>query len=102
MSPADGECEEEIEIGGEKTERLAVSSRPETPTLGSTAHTPSNPPTPSAASIPRIAETPPPVTPGSAGSGSGASSPFLSDNNLGSSRDLHNLPRCSIPGGERG
>ena len=102
MSPADGECEEEIIIGSKIREKMSTPNQPETPTLASNAQTPSNPPTPSTAFIPRIADTPPPVTPGSVGSGSEASSTFLSDQNLGSNRDVHNSPRCSIPGGEKG
>ncbi|XP_017753327.1 PREDICTED: anoctamin-8 isoform X3 [Eufriesea mexicana] len=100
VSPADGESEEQLlsEPSGDATS----SSLPDTPTLASSTQTPSSPPTPSAASVPRIAETPSAVqTPGSAGSGD-LNTPFLAENNMGSVRDIHNSPRCSIPGGERG
>ncbi|XP_016840084.1 anoctamin-8 isoform X4 [Nasonia vitripennis] len=76
-------------------------SQPGTPTVpSSSAQTPSGPGTPHSHNIPRIAETPtlPPETPGSTGSGSDHSSPFLADN----ARDISNIPRGSIPGGEKG
>ncbi|XP_076545995.1 anoctamin 8 white walker isoform X3 [Osmia lignaria lignaria] len=98
---ADGESEEQ-QLLTDRTGDATTSSLPDTPTLASTTHTPSSPPTPSAASVPRISETPSAAqTPGSAGS-SDIGSPFLTDNGMGSVRDLHNSPRCSIPGGERG
>ncbi|XP_034178236.1 anoctamin 8 white walker isoform X5 [Osmia lignaria lignaria] len=101
VSPADGESEEQ-QLLTDRTGDATTSSLPDTPTLASTTHTPSSPPTPSAASVPRISETPSAAqTPGSAGS-SDIGSPFLTDNGMGSVRDLHNSPRCSIPGGERG
>ncbi|XP_076545996.1 anoctamin 8 white walker isoform X4 [Osmia lignaria lignaria] len=97
----DGESEEQ-QLLTDRTGDATTSSLPDTPTLASTTHTPSSPPTPSAASVPRISETPSAAqTPGSAGS-SDIGSPFLTDNGMGSVRDLHNSPRCSIPGGERG
>ncbi|KAG7189856.1 hypothetical protein KM043_017506 [Ampulex compressa] len=102
VSPADGESEEQ-QLLSNRTEDATSSSLPDTPTLASTTHTPSSPPTPSVPTVPRIAETPPAAyTPGSGGSSSEISSPFLTENNLGSVRDIHNSPRCSIPGGERG
>lgn len=102
MSPADGESEEQ-QLLSERTGDASMSSQPDTPTLASTTQTPSRPSTPSAASIPRIAETSLTAeSPGSIGSSSEISNSFLSENNIGSSRDIHNTPRCSIPGGERG
>ncbi|CAK9829085.1 Ano8 [Anthophora retusa] len=101
VSPADGESEEQ-QLLSDRTGDATSSSLPDTPTLGSTTQTPSSPPTPSAASVPRISETPSEAqTPGSAGS-SDAGIPFLTENTMGSVRDIHNSPRCSIPGGERG
>ncbi|XP_076248814.1 anoctamin 8 white walker isoform X2 [Calliopsis andreniformis] len=98
---ADGESEEQ-QLLSDRTGDATSSSVPDTPTLASTTHTPSSPPTPSAASVPRIAETPSAdQTPGSAGS-SELGTPFLTENTMGSIRDIHNSPRCSIPGGERG
>ncbi|CAK9829083.1 Ano8 [Anthophora retusa] len=98
---ADGESEEQ-QLLSDRTGDATSSSLPDTPTLGSTTQTPSSPPTPSAASVPRISETPSEAqTPGSAGS-SDAGIPFLTENTMGSVRDIHNSPRCSIPGGERG
>ncbi|CAK9803259.1 Ano8 [Anthophora plagiata] len=100
VSPADGESEEQ-QLLSDRTGDATSSSLPDTPTLGSTTQTPSSPPTPSAASIPRISETPSEAqTPGSASS-SDAGIPFLTENTMGSVRDIHNSPRCSIPGGER-
>ncbi|XP_012276230.1 anoctamin-8 isoform X2 [Orussus abietinus] len=104
VSPADGEAEGQT-LRPEETSQASgdVASHPGTPVTASRAQTPSSPPTPGAAtSVPRIAETPPPLeTPGSPGSETG--SPFFEENNLGSSnRDLRNSPRASIPGGERG
>ncbi|KAK2578147.1 hypothetical protein KPH14_001345 [Odynerus spinipes] len=99
---ADGESEEQ-HLLSDRTGDASISSQPDTPTLASTTQTPSRPSTPSAASVPRIAETPlSPETPGSVGSSSEISNPFLSENNVGSTRDIHNTPRCSIPGGEKG
>ncbi|CAK9797622.1 Ano8, partial [Anthophora quadrimaculata] len=101
VSPADGESEEQ-QLLSDRTGDATSSSLPDTPTLGSTTQTPSSPPTPSAASVPRISETPSEAqTPGSASS-SDAGIPFLTENTMGSVRDIHNSPRCSIPGGERG
>ncbi|KOC63162.1 Anoctamin-8 [Habropoda laboriosa] len=101
VSPADGESEEQ-QLLSDRTGDATSSSLPDTPTLGSTTQTPSSPPTPSAASVPRISETPSEAqTPISAGS-SDTGIPFLTENNMGSVRDIHNSPRCSIPGGERG
>ncbi|XP_076385497.1 anoctamin 8 white walker isoform X4 [Megachile rotundata] len=98
---ADGESEEQ-QLLSDRTGDATSSSLPDTPTLASTTQTPSSPPTPSAASVPRISETPSAAqTPGSAGS-SDVGTPILTENNMGSVRDLHNSPRCSIPGGERG
>ncbi|XP_043670194.1 anoctamin-8 [Vespula pensylvanica] len=102
VSPADGESEEQ-HLLSERTGDASMSSQPDTPTLASTTQTPSRPSTPSATSIPRIAETSLTAeSPGSIGSSSEISNSFLSENNIGSSRDIHNTPRCSIPGGERG
>lgn len=101
MSPADGESEEQ-QLLSDRTGEATSSSLPDTPTLASSTQTPSSPPTPSAASVPRISETPSAVqTPGSAGS-SDLSTQFLTENTMGSVRDIHNSPRCSIPGAERG
>ena len=124
MHPADGESEEDqqneqsatVTSGG--TGNLAASSSPNgidtttgttasslvgTPILASRAQTPSSPPTPITSTVPRIAETPPLAdTPGSLGSVHDGGSPFLTSYNLGSTRDVHNTPRCSIPGGEKG
>ncbi|XP_076764027.1 anoctamin 8 white walker isoform X2 [Xylocopa sonorina] len=101
VSPADGESEEQ-QLLTDRTGDATPSSIPDTPTLASTTQTPSSPATPSASSVPRISETPPAVqTPGSAGS-SELGSPLLTENIVGSARDIHNSPRCSIPGGERG
>ena len=101
MSPADGESEEQ-QLLSDRTGDATSSSLPDTPTLASSTQTPSSPPTPSATSVPRISETPPAVqTPGSAGS-SDLATQFLTENSIGSVRDIHNTPRCSIPGGERG
>ncbi|CAL7935857.1 unnamed protein product [Xylocopa violacea] len=98
---ADGESEEQ-QLLSDRTGDATPSSIPDTPTLASTTQTPSSPATPSASSVPRISETPPAVqTPGSAGS-SELGSPLLTENIVGSVRDIHNSPRCSIPGGERG
>ncbi|XP_031826677.1 anoctamin 8 white walker isoform X2 [Nomia melanderi] len=100
VSPADGESEEQLL--SDRTGDATSPSLPDTPTLASTTQTPSSPPTPSAASVPRISETPSAAqTPGSA-TGSDIGTPFLTEINMGSIRDLHNSPRCSIPGGERG
>ncbi|XP_076678994.1 anoctamin 8 white walker isoform X5 [Andrena cerasifolii] len=97
----DGESEEQ-QLLSDRTGDATSPSVPDTPTLGSTTQTPSGPPTPSIGSVPRIAETPSADhTPGSASS-SDIGTPFLAENNLGSIRDIHNSPRCSIPGGERG
>ncbi|XP_046821754.1 anoctamin-8 isoform X1 [Vespa crabro] len=102
VSPADGESEEP-HLLSERTGDASMSSQPDSPTLASTTQTPSRPSTPSAASIPRIAETSLTAeSPGSIGSSSEISNSFLSENNIGSNRDIHNTPRCSIPGGERG
>ncbi|XP_015598083.1 anoctamin-8 isoform X2 [Cephus cinctus] len=104
VSAADGEQSVEQEnLHSERTVNSSVSSsQPTTPNL-------SNPPTPSptptstiTSMIPRIAETPPPAESPGAGSGSESSTPILSDHGLGGTRDLHNTPRASIPGGERG
>ncbi|XP_043587334.1 anoctamin-8-like isoform X6 [Bombus pyrosoma] len=101
VSPADGESEEQ-QLLSDRTGEATSSSLPDTPTLASSTQTPSSPPTPSAASVPRISETPSAVqTPGSAGS-SDLSTQFLTENTTGSVRDIHNSPRCSIPGAERG
>lgn len=101
VSPADGESEEQ-QLLSDRTGDATSPSVPDTPTLGSTTQTPSGPPTPSIGSVPRIAETPSADhTPGSASS-SDIGTPFLAENNMGSIRDIHNSPRCSIPGGERG
>ncbi|XP_033175254.1 anoctamin-8 isoform X2 [Bombus impatiens] len=100
VSPADGESEEQ-QLLSDRTGEATSSSLPDTPTLASSTQTPSSPPTPSAASVPRISETPSAVqTPGSAGS-SDLSTQFLTENTMGSVRDIHNSPRCSIPGAER-
>lgn len=102
MSPADGESEEQ-QLISDRTGDAASSSLPETPTLASSAQTPSGPPTPSAGSVPRISETPSGAqTPGSACSSDVGTPSFLTENILGTVRDIHNAPRCSIPGGERG
>ncbi|KAK1125392.1 hypothetical protein K0M31_005761 [Melipona bicolor] len=101
VSPADGESEEQ-QLLSDRTGDATSSSLPDTPTLASSTQTPSSPPTPSATSVPRISETPSAVqTPGSAGS-SDLATQFLTENSIGSVRDIHNTPRCSIPGGERG
>ncbi|PBC32858.1 Anoctamin-8 [Apis cerana cerana] len=101
VSPADGESEEQ-QLLSNRTGDATSSSLPDTPTLASSTQTPSSPPTPSAASVPRIAETPSVVqTPGSASSSEFATH-FPTENSMGSVRDIHNSPRCSIPGGERG
>ncbi|XP_043783973.1 anoctamin-8 isoform X3 [Apis laboriosa] len=98
---ADGESEEQ-QLLSNRTGDATSSSLPDTPTLASSTQTPSSPPTPSAASVPRIAETPSVVqTPGSASSSEFATH-FPTENSMGSVRDIHNSPRCSIPGGERG
>lgn len=102
MSTADGEKDEQ-HLVPDRIGYATTSSQADNPILASTTRTPSGPTTPNAASVPRIAETlPTATTPGSAGSSSGTSSPFLPDNNLSLSRDIRNSPRCSIPGGERG
>lgn len=101
MSPADGESEEQ-RLLSERTGYATTSSQADTSILGPIAHTSSGPTTPSATPVPRIAETPPMAeTPGSGGSSS-ETSPFLPENNPNVTRDIHNSPRCSIPGGERG
>lgn len=101
MSPADGESEEQ-QLLSNRTGDATSSSLPDTPALASSTQSPSSPPTPSAASVPRIAETPSVVqTPGSASSSEFATH-FPTENSMGSVRDIHNSPRCSIPGGERG
>ncbi|KZC04885.1 Anoctamin-8 [Dufourea novaeangliae] len=101
VSPADGESEEQ-QLLSEQTDDATSPSLPEIPNLASTTQTPSSPPTPSATSVPRISKPSSAAqTPGSVGS-SDLVAPFLTENNMGSIRDLHNLPRCSIPGGERG
>ncbi|XP_063988915.1 anoctamin-8 isoform X4 [Diachasmimorpha longicaudata] len=93
--------------GGESDEGISalektintMNDAPDAPT-SSTGHTPSSPPTPAAyGQVPRIAETPPQLeTPGSVTSD--GSSTFLPGYTVGS-RDSHNTPRCSIPGGEK-
>ncbi|XP_074094463.1 anoctamin 8 white walker isoform X2 [Cotesia typhae] len=69
----------------------------------SAIHTPSNPPTPGVSAMPKIAATPPALeTPGSVGSASDSGSLFSTSYNANTTRESHNTPRCSIPGGERG
>ncbi|XP_017885925.1 anoctamin-8-like isoform X2 [Ceratina calcarata] len=99
---ADGESEEQ-QLLSEGNGDATPSSIPDTPTLASTTQTPSSPPTPSGASVPRISETPSAAqTPVSCAS-SDLGSPLLTDKSIiGSVRDIHHAPRCSIPGGERG
>ncbi|XP_076169592.1 anoctamin 8 white walker isoform X2 [Ptiloglossa arizonensis] len=102
VSPADGETEDPQLLSDCTGDTTTSPSLPDTPTLASTTQTPSGPPTPSLTSVPRISETLSAAqTPGSASS-SDIGTPFLTENNMGSIRDLHNSPRCSIPGGERG
>ncbi|XP_076169593.1 anoctamin 8 white walker isoform X3 [Ptiloglossa arizonensis] len=99
---ADGETEDPQLLSDCTGDTTTSPSLPDTPTLASTTQTPSGPPTPSLTSVPRISETLSAAqTPGSASS-SDIGTPFLTENNMGSIRDLHNSPRCSIPGGERG
>lgn len=105
VSAADGEEDEEGTSLLEKNSLQSTASNGElTDTVASSAvHTPTSPPTPGFANVPRIAETPPQLeTPGSVGSGSDTSSPFLPSYTITGVRDTHNTPRCSIPGGERG
>ncbi|XP_076622385.1 anoctamin 8 white walker isoform X3 [Colletes latitarsis] len=97
----DGESEEQ-QLLSDRSGETTSPSLPDTPTLASSTQTPNGPPTPSVTPVPRISETPSAAqTPGSASS-SDIGTPFLTENNMGSIRDLHNSPRCSIPGGERG
>ncbi|XP_034940351.1 anoctamin-8 isoform X2 [Chelonus insularis] len=106
VSAADGENDRNIDHSSEKNEIMAMSSHTEAsdtaPSSSSVTHTPSSPPTPGI-SMPKIVGTPPPTleTPGSAGSTSDTGSPFPNSSTTGS-REAHNSPRCSIPGGERG
>ncbi|CAB0038907.1 unnamed protein product [Trichogramma brassicae] len=88
--------------------RAMQSSQPGTPTLFSTASSAAGTPGAAAAAaahhqVPTITETSTPQTPGSTGSGSDHSSTFLAEAAAATTtRDISNLPRGSIPGGERG
>ncbi|XP_014238165.1 anoctamin-8 isoform X3 [Trichogramma pretiosum] len=88
--------------------RAMQSSQPGTPTLFSTSSSAAGTPAAAAGAaashhqVPRITETSTPQTPGSTGSGSDHSSTFLAEAAATTTRDISNLPRGSIPGGERG
>ncbi|XP_066590008.1 anoctamin-10 isoform X2 [Prorops nasuta] len=101
VSAADGESDEKNFMALGRAE--IAPSRAETPTAGS--RTPSCPATPAAvassSNIPRIAEQTPTAI---SYTDASRSTLFLTEHAglMGSSKDIRNAPRCSIPGGERG
>ncbi|XP_057333098.1 anoctamin-8 isoform X3 [Microplitis mediator] len=105
---ADGESDAEatlISQAGSHSEKNGASQEgtPADTGTSSAIHTPSSPPTPGVSAMPKIAATPPALeTPGSVGSTSDSGSIFSASFNASTTRESHNTPRCSIPGGERG
>lgn len=93
VSTSDDQSKESLVTSENTMEELPAKS---STVSSSVAHTPSNPQTPAGIERKTLSQV------GTPGSVSGDSASPFSPSYPGSTRDIHNTPRCSIPGGERG